>query len=94
MFMKSLFHMGKQVAKKVAPNILDMALQAGQDIIKRNKIKSVAKKAMSQMARTLGRSTRQSLEDKLARHASQKQWRGGALMLKRTQNIKGMLKRS
>ena len=39
--------MGKQVAKKAAPDILDTALQAGQDIMKRNKIKSVAKKAMS-----------------------------------------------
>ena len=55
--------MGKQVAKKVAPDILDMALQAGQDIMKGNKIKSVAKKAISRMARTLGRSTRQTLED-------------------------------
>ena len=49
---------------------------------------------MSQMARTLGRSTRQTLEDELARHINQKQWRGGALMLKRGQKIKGMLKRS
>ena len=80
--------------KKAAPDILDMALQVGQDIMKGNKIKSVAKKAMSQMARTLGRSTRQTLEDELARHASQKRLSGGALMLRRTQNIKGMLKRS
>ena len=86
--------MGKQVAKKVAPDILDMALQAGQDIMKGNKIKNVSKKAMSQTARTLGRSTRQTLEDELARHSTQKRWRGGALILKRTQNIKGMLKRS
>ena len=34
MFGKSLFHMGKQVAKKAAPDILDMALQLGQDIMK------------------------------------------------------------
>ena len=40
------------------------------------------------MARTLGRSTKQTLEDGLARHATQKQWRGGALMLKRTQKHK------
>ena len=46
------------------------------------------------MARTLGRSTRQTLEDELARHATHKQQRGGALMLKRTQKIKGILKRS
>ena len=72
MFGQSLFHIGKQVAKKVAPDILDTVLQAGQDIMKGNKIKSLAKKAMSRMARTLGRSTRQTLEDKLARHASQK----------------------
>ena len=94
MFGKLLFHMVKQVVKKVAPDILDTALQVGQDIMKGNKIKSVAKKAMSQTARTLGRSTRQTLEDEVARHASQKRWKGGDLMLKRTQNIKGMLKRS
>ena len=47
MFGKSLFHMGKQVVKKAAPDILGTALQAGQDIMKGNKIKSVAKKAMS-----------------------------------------------
>ena len=73
LFRKSLFHMGKHVAKKVAPHILVTALQVGQDIMKRNKkIKNVAKKAMSRTARTLGRSTRQTLEDELARQATQK----------------------
>ena len=43
MFGKSLFHMGKKVAKKVAPDILDMALQEGQEILRGKKIKSVAK---------------------------------------------------
>ena len=64
--------MGKQVAKKAAPDILDMALHVGQELMRGKKIKSVAKNTMSQMARTLGRSTRQTLEDELARHAAQK----------------------
>ena len=72
MFGKSLFHIGKQVAKKAAPDILDTALHAGQEIMRGKKIKSVAKNAMSRMAKTLGRSTRQTLEDELARHINQK----------------------
>ena len=60
----------KKVLKKMAPNILDMALQAGQEIMRGKKIKSVAKNAMSQMARTVTRSTRQTFEDELARHAT------------------------
>ena len=89
---KSLLHMGKKVVKKAAPEILDTALQAGQDLMKGKKIRSVAKNAMGRTAKTLGRTTRQALEDELERHAAQRRRRGGGLMLKRTQKMKSLPK--
>ena len=83
---KSVFRMGKKVAKKAAPELLDTALEAGRDIMKGKKIKHAAKTALSRTAKSLGRTTRESLEEELRQHG--KKHRGGGLVYKRTQKLK------
>ena len=79
---------GKKVAKKAAPELLDTALEAGRDIMKGKKIKHAAKHALSRSAKSLGRTTRESLEEELRQHNSGKKRRGGGLMYKRSQKFK------
>ena len=85
---KSLFRVGKKVAKKAAPELLGTALEAGRDIMKGKKIKHAAKHALSRSAKSLGRTTRESLEEELRQHNSGKKRRGGGLMYKRSQKFK------
>ena len=61
--------------------------------MKGKKIKTVAKSAIGHMAKTLGKTTRQALEEELVRYAERRR-RGGGLMLKRTQKLKNVPKRS
>ena len=92
MFGKSLLKVGKKVIRKAAPEIVGTALEVGQDIMRGKKIKNVAKTALGQAGKSLGRTMRESLEEELARHVQRRQ--GGSLMLKRTQKLKNVQKRS
>ena len=91
MFGKMFLRVGKKVAKRVAPELIDTALEAGRDIMKGKKIKHAAKNALSRSAKSLGRTTRESLEEELRQHGSgSRKCRGGELMYKRTQKFKKM----
>ena len=71
-FGKSLLKVGKNVIKKAAPALLDTALEVGQGIMKERKLKNVAKQALGETAKTLGRTTCESLENELASHAQKR----------------------
>ena len=72
MFGKSLLKVGKNIIKKAAPEIVDTALETGQDIMRGKKIKNVAKKALGRVGKSLGRTMRESLEEELGRHAQRR----------------------
>jgi len=93
MFGRPLLKVGKKVVKKAAPEIVDTVLTAGRDILKGKKIKNVAKNALRQTSRSLGESTRETLEKELEQHVNKRR-RGGGLILKRTQKLKSLPKRS
>ena len=93
MFAKPLLKVGKKVARKAAPEIVDTVLTAGRDILKGKKIKDVAKNTLGRASRTLGKTTRETLEKELQQHVNKRR-RGGGLILKRTQKLKGVTKRS
>ena len=71
--------------KKVAPDIMDTALEVGTHILHRKKpLKSVAKGALPCASRSLMKNKRESIEQELANHRKK---RGGGLMLKRSQKM-------
>ena len=88
---KSLLRVGKNALKKAAPDLMQTALEAGNNILRGKSVKNTAKGALRNASRSLARNTRQSIEQELAQHGRRRG--AGGLLIKRTQKLKKIPRR-
>lgn len=82
---KILPKVGKSLGKKLMP----IAIEAGSDVLRGKNVKQTMKRAAKQGKETLASSTRAALQKELAKFTGGRRQRGGHLMKRRKNKLKG-----